>query len=222
MELKLYNQSGKDVGKVKLNDKIFALPWNADLVHQVVVSMQANKRTPVAHAKTRAEVRGGGAKPWRQKGTGRARHGSRRSPIWIGGGVTHGPLKEKNYKKKINKKIKKKALYVTLSQKLKDKEILVLDDLKLEEAKTKKAAEIISNLGKIKGFEKLITKKKNAVVILTEAKKADLKRAFNNLPGVSIAESRNLNTLDVLTYKYLIFTKDSLTSLKKTDIVSPS
>jgi large subunit ribosomal protein L4 len=215
MDLKVYNQEGKEVGKTRVSKDVFGVSWNADLLHQVVVSMQSNQRTPVAHAKTRAEVRGGGAKPWRQKGTGRARHGSIRSPIWKGGGVTHGPLKEKNYKKKINKKMKKKALCVALSQKAKDKEILVLDDLKLEEAKTQKASEIISNLSKIKGFEKLITKRKNRALILTKQKKEDLKRAFNNLPGVSIAESRNLNPLDVLTYKYLVFTKDSLNFLKK-------
>lgn len=219
MEIKVYNQKAEEVGKIKLSEKVFGLPWNDDLIHQVVVSMQSNLRTPIAHAKTRAEVRGGGAKPWRQKGTGRARHGSRRSPIWIGGGVTHGPLKEKSYKKKINKKMGKKALYIALSQKAKDKEILVLEDLKLGFAKTKEANELVSNLSKIKGFERLKpakggqAKNKNRAEILIKTKNENTKRAFNNLPGILVNEARNLNPLEALTSKYLIFTKDALINL---------
>lgn len=217
MEVKLYNQKGEEAGKVKLSEKVFGLDWNDDLIHQVVVSMQANKRTPIAHAKTRAEVSGGGAKPWRQKGTGRARHGSKRSPIWVGGGVTHGPLKEKNYNKKINKKMKKKAFFVALSQKARDGEVLVLDGLSVSAPKTKEANEIVSNLSKLKGFEKLKTKKTNRAAVLVEKKQDDLKRAFYNLPGIILGESRNLNVLDVLTYKYLIFTKDGLKGLSKVE-----
>lgn len=217
MEVKLYNQKGEEAGKVKLSEKVFGLDWNDDLIHQVVVSMQANKRTPIAHAKTRAEVSGGGAKPWRQKGTGRARHGSKRSPIWVGGGVTHGPLKEKNYNKKINKKMKKKAFFVALSQKTRDGEVLVLDGLSVSAPKTKEANEIVSNLSKLKGFEKLKTKKTNRAAVLVEKKQDDLKRAFYNLPGIILGESRNLNVLDVLTYKYLIFTKDGLKGLSKVE-----
>lgn len=217
MEVKLYNQKGEEAGKVKLSEKVFGLDWNDDLIHQVVVSMQANKRTPIAHAKTRAEVSGGGAKPWRQKGTGRARHGSKRSPIWVGGGVTHGPLKEKNYNKKINKKMKKKAFFVALSQKTRDGEVLVLDGLSVSAPKTKEANEIVSNLSKLKGFEKLKTKKTNRAAVLVEKKQDDLKRAFYNLSGIILGESRNLNVLDVLTYKYLIFTKDGLKGLSKVE-----
>ncbi len=214
MELKVYNQKGDETGKVKVSEAIFGLSWNDDLMHQVIVAMQANKRVTIAHAKTRAEVRGGGAKPWRQKGTGRARHGSRRSPIWIGGGATHGPLKDKDYSKKINKKMKKKALYVALSQKVKDGEVLVLDGLKLTAPKTKEANTIVSSLGKIKGFEKLAQKRKNRAEILTKENNIEAKQAFKNLPGVLVEEARNINPLDVLKYKYLIFTKDSIKTLE--------
>lgn len=214
MDIKVYNQAGKEAGKARVSKEIFGVPWNDDLMHQVVVSMNANKRVVIAHAKTRAEKRGGGAKPWRQKGTGRARHGSRRSPIWTGGGVTHGPLKEKNYKKKINKKMMKKAFYVALSQKLKDGEILILDDLKLKEPKTKEANTIVNNLGKIEGFERLARKGKSRGMVLTKGKDANTRRAFNNLPGIAVAESRNLNVLDILNNKYLIFSKESLKEVK--------
>src|SRR5262245_26808838 len=130
METKVYNQQGKETGKLKLPEAVFGLPWNGDLVHQVVVSMQANQREGNAHTKGRGEVRGGGKKPWRQKGTGRARHGSIRSPLWRGGGTTHGPSNERNYEKKINKKMKTKALYTVLSQKNRDGEVVLLDQVK--------------------------------------------------------------------------------------------
>ncbi|MCL5782115.1 MAG: 50S ribosomal protein L4, partial [Patescibacteria group bacterium] len=124
MEATIYNQSGKTSGKITLPEEVFGLSWNADLVHEVVRLMNSNARPNVAHAKTRGEVRGGGKKPWRQKGTGRARHGSTRSPIWVGGGVAHGPRNEKNYSRKINKQAKRKALFTILSKKFKDGEIM--------------------------------------------------------------------------------------------------
>src|SRR3972149_5550000 len=146
MEEKLYNQEGKEVGKLELPEYVFNLPWNADLVHQVSVSMMANIRMPLAHAKTRGEVRGGGKKPWRQKGTGRARHGSSRSPIWVGGGVTHGPRNDKIFDKKVNKKMKAKALYTILSAKYKKGEVLFVDDLSLRAIKTKDARDTLASL----------------------------------------------------------------------------
>ena len=216
MKTDVYNQEGKKTGNLELRKEFFGLPWNADLVHQVVVSMQANRRTNVAHAKTRAEVSGGGKKPWRQKGTGRARHGSTRSPIWVGGGVAHGPNRERDYSKKINKKMKKKALYVALSQKLRDGEILILDDLKISQPKTKEASLIMNSLASVEGFEKLKTKKKNTALLLVVKREAETQRAFRNLPGVLIDEARNLNPLQTLTYKYLIFPKESLKTFSKT------
>jgi large subunit ribosomal protein L4 len=221
MELKVYNQEGKETGKIKLPAGIFDLKWNQDLVHQVMVGMQANQRKGTAHTKTRAEVRGGGRKPWRQKGTGRARHGSIRSPLWRGGGVTFGPTKERVYTKKINQKMKKKALLVALSQKARDNEILILDDLKLKNPKTKEAASVLKNLSKIKGFERLVLApsasrgdKKNTALVLTKEKNEPLRRSFRNLAGVLLNEARNLNLLDAISYKYLVFLKSSLEVFK--------
>jgi large subunit ribosomal protein L4 len=207
METKIYNQEAKETGKIKLPEEIFNLPWNADLVHQVVVSMQANKRTPVAHIKFRGEVSGTGKKPWPQKGTGRARHGSKRSPIWVGGGVAHGPRKDKDYSKKINKKMMKKAFFVALSQKLRDREILFLDKIILSQPKTKEASVIIKNLSGIKNFEKLAGKKKNRALLALPKKDADTERSFRNIPGVKISLFKDLNTLILMSYKYLIITE---------------
>ena len=136
LKLPVYNLEGEKVGETELNPKIFSEKFRPALIWQVLTSMQANRHFPWAHTKTRGEVRGGGAKPWRQKGTGRARHGSIRSPIWRGGGVTFGPRKEKNYSKKIPKKMRRKALFSALSQKLKDGEIKIVDQWQLPEIKT--------------------------------------------------------------------------------------
>ena len=152
MEAILYNQEGKSAGKFALPKGIFDVPWNNDLVHEVVRLMNSNSRTNVAHAKTRGEVRGGGKKPWRQKGTGRARHGSSRSPIWVGGGTTHGPRNEKNFDRKSNKKAKTKALLTILSRKYKDGEILFLDGVNFAAPKAKEAKTVLLSLSKIKGF----------------------------------------------------------------------
>lgn len=211
MKVKIYNQEGKEVGTAELSDGVFGLKWNADLVHQVVTGQAANLRRGTAHAKGRSEVRGGGRKPWRQKGTGRARHGSIRSPIWIGGGVTHGPLKEKNYHKKINKKMAKKALFTALSAKARDNEIIVLDDLKLSEAKTKYAAEIFKNLSQVDALQDIV--KAKTLLALPE-KSNDLKRVFRNLPRVGMDEARNLNAYKVLQYRYILISKEVLESVK--------
>ncbi len=204
MEAKLYNQKAEETGKIDLLESAFNLPWNSDLVHQVVVAMAANKRTPVAHTKTRGEVSGGGRKPWRQKGLGKARHGSIRSPIWIGGGVAHGPRKDKNYSVKINVKAKKKAFFTVLSQKLRDNEILFLDKIDFSKPKTKEAVEIVNSLSKIGGFEKIKTKKKNKAILALDKYEPNVSKSFRNIPGMEIYQARNLNILDILNYKYLV------------------
>ncbi len=168
MYVKLYNQSAEEIGTTELPDAVFGLKWNPDLVHQVVTSYAANRRAGTAHAKTRGEVRGGGKKPWRQKGTGRARHGSIRSPIWKGGGVTHGPRKEKDYSKKINKKMARKALLTVFSAKARDGEIAVMDTMAFPEGKTKHAAAVFGLFSKVRGFEKI--QKGNGVLVGLRAK----------------------------------------------------
>lgn len=204
METTIYNQKGKESGKTKLSQEIFGLPWNADLVHQVVVSMTSSARSPIAHTKTRGEVAGGGKKPWRQKGTGRARHGSTRSPIWVHGGIAHGPRNEKNFYRKINRKAKIKALNTILSRKFKDGEILFVDTLSFGAPKTKEAKEVLSSLSKIKGFEKLSTKPKNAAIIAIDKKYPELEKSFRNLGNVDVEEIRNINPVSILNHKYII------------------
>lgn len=206
METKIYNQTGKETGKTELPESIFGLPWNADLVHQVVVSMQSNTRTPIAHTKDRSEVSGGGKKPWRQKGTGRARHGSTRSPIWIGGGVAHGPRNEKSYAKKINKKMRAKALFVVLSEKLRDGEVLFVDKLEIGEMKAKKAKEMLVSLSGVDGFSGITTKKKNSVCITLMQKGENMEKSFQNFGNVNLSAIENMNLLDILNYKYLVIT----------------
>jgi len=202
-DVKVYNTEGKETGSYKLPESIFALPWNADLVHQVVVSMEGNARTPVAHTKGRGDVRGGGKKPWRQKGTGRARHGSIRSPIWRGGGVTHGPLKEKSYERKINKKMRMKALYTILSRKAKDGEIVFLDTLSMSAPKSKDAKHIITSLSKVEGLSGL-GKKRNALYLAIPSHDENIKKSFRNFGNIEIDEVRNLNPVNTLKHKYIV------------------
>lgn len=204
MEQIVYNQKGKETGKIKLPESIFGLSWNADLVHQVVVSMMSSSRHPIANTKTRGEVSGGGKKPWQQKGTGRARHGSTRSPIWVGGGVAHGPRSDKNFDRKVNKKAKSKALYTILSKKLRDGEILFVDSLSFAKPKASDAKETILSFSKIKGFEKFATKPKNVAVITVEKKTPEVIKSFKNFGNLEVEEFRTINPVSILNHKYLV------------------
>ena len=200
MKYVIYNQEGKETGTTLLPKEIFDVKMNPDLLHQTVVSQMANRRQVLAHTKDRSEVRGGGRKPWRQKGTGRARHGSIRSPLWKGGGVTFGPTKERVFKRKINKKTKKQALSMVLSAKVKNNLLLILDlDLKQMPAKTKQMAEIFKKLP-LKG---------SALIALP---KIDLNfiKSTKNIPKIETIEARNLNALDLLLFKHLILPKESI------------
>lgn len=207
LEAKVYNQNGEVVGKMKLPERLFDLPWNGDLVHQVVTAMRANQRRGTAHTKDRSEVRGGGKKPWRQKGTGRARHGSIRSPLWRGGGTTFGPRRDKIYAQKINKKMKIRALLTVASRKVKDGELMLVDDLRLEAPKTKNAQEVLKRLSAAPGFEKLSYRRgKRAMIVLPKTEPAVIK-SFRNLPTAALIEAQNVNPLDLLTYRYLVIVK---------------
>lgn len=210
LEGKIYSQAGKESGQIDLPEAIFGLPWNGDLVHQVLVSMQSNQRAGTASTQTRGEVRGGGRKPWRQKGTGRARHGSSRSPIWRGGGVTHGPRVEKNYDKKINKKMKTKALFTVISQKQREGEVILLEALKFAKPKAQDAQKVVNNLAKVKGLEKISYKKGNRTLLALPSADEKTWKSFRNLPGVAVEEARNLNPELVLNYQYLVLANPEL------------
>jgi large subunit ribosomal protein L4 len=216
MKTDIYNTQGKSAGTIDLPESVFGLPWNADLVHQVVLGMQSNARTATTHAKDRSEVSGTGKKPWRQKGTGNARHGSRRSPIWVGGGVAHGPRKDKDYSKKINKKVKTKALFTALSQKLRDGQILFVESVALKDIKTKDAEAVVKALSGVKGFETIMTDKKNNIFMTLPAKDATTEKSFRNLSYLTIDDIHNLNPVDVMKYRYMIISapKESLAFLE--------
>lgn len=204
MQAKIYNQKGTSAGDITLPEKVFAVKWRSDLVHQVVQSMRSNKRAGTADTKDRGEVRGGGKKPWKQKGTGQARHGSTRSPIWVGGGVTHGPLTEKNYKRKISKSMRAQALFSVLSKKLKDDEILFVDSLTPTTIGTKSAVEVVKNLAKASGFKNIATSKKPKVLVALSGRSENTEKSFRNIPSLEIVFVKNLNPLDVLNYQYLL------------------
>ncbi|PIQ91896.1 MAG: 50S ribosomal protein L4 [Parcubacteria group bacterium CG11_big_fil_rev_8_21_14_0_20_39_14] len=205
MFVKTYNQNGKEVEQTRLPSEIFNLKLNPDLVHQVVVSQMANRRRVIAHAKDRGEVRGGGKKPWRQKGTGRARHGSIRSPLWRGGGVTFGPTKERNYKKIIPKKMKRRALFMVLSSKAKDNELIIMDELKMEKVKTKEFAKILNTI---------LGAKRSSILIALSREDENIQKAAENIPKTKIMRVCDLNALDLLNYKYLLITKEAIKLLQ--------
>src|SRR3989338_1777316 len=191
MKTKIYNSKGKETGEITLPEEVFGVKWNADLVHEVLASLSTSKRMSTAHTKNRAEVSGGGKKPWQQKGTGRARHGSIRSPLWVGGGVAHGPRNEKNFERKVSKKMKTKALYTILSRKFKEGEVLFVDSIKPSEPKTKVAIQSLQSLAKVEGFKYLFSKRNNAAVLVVPTKDRVNERAFRNLSNIELMEARN-------------------------------
>jgi len=216
MQAKLYNQSAEIIGDVDLPDRIFGVAMNAELLKQALDAQFANSRQVLAHTKDRAQVRGGGRKPWKQKGTGRARHASIRSPIWKGGGVAFGPTKERNFEKKINKKMKRNALFMALSSKIKDKELMVLDGFKFEAPKTKAAAGVIRALSsKMEGY-RASKKKMDSILLVTDGRDKTTVRVFNNLPFVGMLSADSLNIKDILSKKYLVLLKDAVPVIEKT------
>jgi len=207
MKTDIYNQNGEVVGESTLPKEIFGVALDSDLLHQVAVSLMGNKRQISAHTKNRGEVRGGGRKPWRQKGTGRARHGSTRSPIWKGGGVTHGPRVDKVFEKEIPKKMRRKALFMALSDKLKNKNLVVLDKIESETGKTKQMVECLN---------KLPCSSQSVLIAMQDNYDKKVFLALRNIKNISIAEARNLNVLDLLNSKYLLITKKGIETIKNT------
>lgn len=216
LEASIYSQEGKSVGTQKLPESVFATPWNADLVHDVVVSMQSNARANTAHTKMRGEVSGGGKKPWRQKGTGRARHGSTRSPIWRGGGVTFGPRNDRNYTRKTNKNVRAKALACVLSRKWTDDEVVFIDSISFEKPKTADARAFVDAIAKVEGVESVGTKKANAALVLLTERDENAELSFRNFGNIHVANVKDVNPVDLLTYKYVIVAKpeDALKTLE--------
>lgn len=201
MNVEVFNRKNEKVGTAELPENIFNVDWKPALVHQALVTQIANRRKPLAHTKTRGEVRGGGRKPWRQKGTGRARVGSIRSPLWAGGGVTFGPRKEKIFAKKINRKMKQLALFSVLSKKLKDSEIKVIDDLNFNNGKTKNVAEMMKSF-----FDK---KRPSAIFIIANIN-VTFSRVARNIPKVSSFKPGALDLHDILKHKYLFIEKKAI------------
>lgn len=204
--VKIYNMEGSVVGERELDPTVFAITGNPALLHQTVVAARANARLSLAHTKTRGEVRGGGKKPWKQKGTGRARHGSIRSPIWRGGGVTFGPRKERNWEQRLSKTMRRKALLMCLSDKVSSGRLVLLDRLELAAPKTKQIAAL---LAKLPVFGKTLL----AVPSLRETA---VVRASRNLPAVEVIGAANLNALAILGHETLMLPLPALEIVEAT------
>jgi large subunit ribosomal protein L4 len=199
----LYHMDGSVAGDIELTDEVFGAEINKELLHQVVKMQLANKRQGTQSALTRSEVRGGGAKPWRQKGTGRARHGSIRSPIWIKGGVVFAP-KPRDYSYTLPKKMRRSALKSALSSKVVEDQIVVLDSLELSEAKTKQMANVLKNLN--------VDKK---ALLVIDGKNENIERAVRNIPGIKLAFVNTINVLDILNYDKFIITQDAVRQVEE-------
>lgn len=210
MKCETYNLEDKKKGSIAVSDDVFALAWNNDLVHQSMTAHLENTRQKIAHTKGTGDVRGGGKKPWRQKGTGRARHGTIRSPLWRGGGITFGPTLEKVFGKKINKRMKVKALFTVLSKKLEDGEVIFVDTLALKEAKTKEAKTLMDNLS---GYVENVMEKKVLFVPASENK--DFQKAVRNIKNASAVRPESLNVYDLLKNKYVVFDIASVEEMEK-------
>jgi len=207
IEAPIFSMDGTTVGSITLPESIFGQPWRTDLVHQVTTAMQANLRQNRAHTKDRSEVSGGGKKPWKQKGTGQARHSSIRSPIWRHGGITFGPRSTRDYSEKINRKMRLGALVSVLSKKAKDGEIIFVDQFSFAAPKTSAAKSAIAALAKGANVGKLTTKKKNAALLALGSYDTNVIKSFSNFGNVMTEELRNINPVDVLGHTYLIIEK---------------
>ncbi len=209
IKVKVYNQSAAPIKDLELNPKFFGLKANADLLHQAVVAQQANERQVLAHTKDRSEVRGGGKKPWKQKGTGRARVGSSRSPLWIGGGVTFGPTKDRNFSKKLNKKMRQKAVMMALSDKIAQSSLVLVDTLKMAEFKTKQFNAML------KAFEKeVLPANRRSLLVINSEKDEKARYSGRNLKGITIINPENINIVDLLTSRQVMISEEGIKALE--------
>lgn len=199
----VFDINGKVIGEIELNENIFAVDINKGAVHQVVVNQLANKRQGTQSAKTRSEVRGGGAKPWRQKGTGRARQGSIRAPQWVKGGVVFAP-KPRDYRYTLPKKVRRLALKSALSSKVAEKEMVVLDSLNLDSIKTKNMIEILNNL-----------KIDDSAVIVISEKNENIEKSSRNIPGVKTLLVNTINVYDIIKYNKFIITREAVSKIEE-------
>ncbi len=197
----VYDMAGKQTGDIELNDNIFGIEVNEHVVHQSIVQYLANQRQGTQSTKTRAEVRGGGRKPWRQKGTGRARQGSIRSPQWTGGGVVFAP-KPRDYSFKLNKKVKRLALKSVLTSRVQENKLIVVEDLKFDAPKTKEMVAVLNNL-----------KVSKALVVLNEDK--NVIKSANNIADVKTSYVNTINAYDILKYETLVVTKDAINKIQE-------
>ena len=198
----VYNMEGKEVGTLDLNDAVFGVEVNEHLVHMAVLQQLANNRQGTQKAKTRSEVRGGGRKPWRQKGTGHARQGSTRAPQWTGGGVVFAPV-PRDYSFKINKKEKRAALKSALTSRVQENKLIVVDELKLDEIKTKQFAQVMKNLNVDKALVVINDNDQNIVM------------SAKNIPTVKVAQTNTINVFDILKYSTVVVTKDAVATIEE-------
>ena len=203
MQVKVYNTEAKEIGTLELNDAVFGCEYNEPLIHQAVVAYQANQRQGTKSALTRTEVRGGGIKPWRQKGTGRARQGSIRAPQWIKGGVVFAP-KPRDFSKKLNKKMRAQAFRSAISYKIANNELVVVDEIKLAEPKTKLVAEILNNF-----------KYEKKVLLLVAGDSADVVRAGSNIEKLTITEASLANVYELVANTNVIATKEAIKKIEE-------
>jgi large subunit ribosomal protein L4 len=201
----IYNQDGKVTGDMQLSDTHFGVKINPAVVHEALLTQQANRRRPVANTKTRGEVRGGGKKPWKQKGTGRARQGSIRSPQWVGGGVVFGPTSERNFARKINKKTKQKALFMALSDKVTNERLVVLESFTPAQPKTKFMATLVTKLPVVR-----------SALYVMPVSNPSLVRMARNLKNVHVVTVQSVNLEDVLRAGTVVFEKDAVAAFEKT------
>ncbi|GBE16269.1 50S ribosomal protein L4 [bacterium BMS3Abin15] len=199
----VHNLTGKKMGDISLSESVFGLPSNNSLLHQVYVALSAGKRKVIAHTKGRSDRKGSGKKPWKQKGTGRARTGSVKNPIWRKGGVTFGPTKNRNFKRDINKKMRQKGIMIALSEKTRSKDLMIVDEIKLSQKKTK---DFSKSLGKLKID-------KNVLIGFSDKEK-DWRMFSKNIDKANNILTSNLNVFDILNNKYLLLSKDSVKYLE--------